>query len=492
MQTHLSKTKLGAVSMPVGYRKLSHPVDGRLSNRGAMPGNPPEGYEPSATQIESGIPSAVMLLGVTYNTNNYGVRVLLSGAIASLAGANETLDIRILDYQHEAAIWDEPTPTGAKTISLVNLRFSWKVYLPNNVFRLLVIALISRLIPGATLRQRVVSKNPWLKQIMQSSQHFSLAGGDSFSDIYGLERLLYVALPQVLVLLLDKPLILLPQTYGPFKRRASRWIARYILRRATRICSRDQESVEAVKVLIGDGANVEVAPDVGFAMESEPVAQEVATQIEEWRKLGPMVGLNISKLLYMGGYTGKNMFGLKQDYPTLVSGVIDFLIRELHVFVLLVPHVYGGPESGESELMLYRQLWPSLQEKYPNKIAFVDQIFNHRQVKFIIGRCDAFIGARMHACIAAASQYVPTIALAYSDKFAGVMRPLGEGARVVDLRSADVFETSGTLREAIANICEMREHLRYAVPTIKASLGALFTQKAHGDISLQIPEATIA
>ena len=415
-----------------------------------------------------------MVLGVTYNTNNYGVRVLLSGAVTSLARADDTLEIRILDYQREAAMWDEPTPVGAKRISLVNLRFSWKIYLPNNVFRLLLVALVSRLIPGSALRHRVLSNNPWLKQILESRHHFSLAGGDSFSDIYGFERLLYVALPQMLVLILGKPLILLPQTYGPFRSRASRWIARYILRRVAGIYSRDQDSAEAVRFLIGDRTNVEVIPDLGFAMEPEPVAQEVVTQMEKWREDRPVVGLNISKLLYMGGYTGKNMFGLKEDYPALMRRVIDVLIRELDIFVFLVPHVYGGPESGESELMLCRQLWPDLREKYPKRTAFFDQTFNHRQVKYIIGRCDAFIGARMHACIAAASQYVPTVALAYSDKFAGVMRPVGAGVRVVDLRTANVLETCAVVREAIVNRCQMRRDLEQTVPSIKASIRTLF------------------
>jgi len=34
------------------------------------------------------------------------------------------------------------------------------------------------------------------------------------------------------------------------------------------------------------------------------------------------------------------------------------------------------------------------------------------ETKFLIGHCDFFVGARMHACIAAVSQYVPAVTLA--------------------------------------------------------------------------------
>ena len=45
--------------------------------------------------------------------------------------------------------------------------------------------------------------------------------------------------------------------------------------------------------------------------------------------------------------------------------------------------------------------------------------------KAVIGQCDFFIGSRMHACIAALSQGVPCVGVAYSMKFAGVFDTVG-------------------------------------------------------------------
>ena len=424
----------------------------------------------------------VNLLGLTY-TNNYGVRVLLSGVVECLSHAYENLEIRILDYGREATILNEPTINGKIAIKLINLRFSWKFFLRNNVFRLIVATAIVRLIPGVARKERVLLRNPWLKQIMEAKVNLSIAGGDSFSDIYGLQRLLYVTLPQILVLWLGKPLVLLPQTYGPFKGRISRCIASYIFRRAQLIYSRDVEGVVTVTRLLGSKEiPVQVIPDLGFVMEPEPVCQEVLTQINEWRKNDTVVGLNISKLLYMGGYTGNNMFGLKEDYPMLVNAFIDFLIRELKAFVLLIPHV--GGEVGESEVALYRELLPKFQKSYPGRIAFIDTNLNHRQIKYIIGKTDVFTGSRMHACIAATSQCVPTVAFAYSDKFAGVMNVVRKGVRVVDLRHADLRQTCDVFREVFKDRNNLRNMLAEKIPAIKGSILSLFTSNSiHGILS---------
>jgi colanic acid/amylovoran biosynthesis protein len=59
-----------------------------------------------------------------------------------------------------------------------------------------------------------------------------------------------------------------------------------------------------------------------------------------------LIGINVSGLLLMGGYTHNNMFGLKTDYACLMREIIGYFVREHQANVLLVPHVFGDdPES---------------------------------------------------------------------------------------------------------------------------------------------------
>lgn len=66
--------------------------------------------------------------------------------------------------------------------------------------------------------------------------------------------------------------------------------------------------------------------------------------------------------------------------------------------------------------------------------------YDQFEIKGIIGCFDFFIGSRMHACIAAISQKVPTAAVAYSKKFNGVFESIGLGHMVVDARLLDMDE----------------------------------------------------
>ena len=66
--------------------------------------------------------------------------------------------------------------------------------------------------------------------------------------------------------------------------------------------------------------------------------------------------------------------------------------------------------------------------------------YDAAETKYLIGQCDFFIGARMHACIAAVSQSIPAVTLAYSKKAAGVMGLVNAADTVADLRQLDLDE----------------------------------------------------
>src|SRR5260370_8273194 len=120
----------------------------------------------------------------------------------------------------------------------------------------------------------------------------------------------------------------------------------------------------------------------------------------------------------MGGYTHKNMFGLKDDYNELMKRLIEFFIHSRGTTVLLVPHVFGGVEdNSESDSVACETVYRSLQPVYGNKILLVSGRYDQNEIKYIIGMCDFFVGSRMHACIAALSQSIPVLAISYTAKF---------------------------------------------------------------------------
>src|SRR5690606_34079134 len=76
-----------------------------------------------------------------------------------------------------------------------------------------------------------------------------IGAGDSFADIYGRGRLLRLFMMKYMAHLAGRPLVLAPQTYGPFGRPLSRFLAARSIRRAAIVATRDRLSTDCARDL---------------------------------------------------------------------------------------------------------------------------------------------------------------------------------------------------------------------------------------------------
>jgi polysaccharide pyruvyl transferase WcaK-like protein len=186
------------------------------------------------------------------------------------------------------------------------------------------------------------------------------------------------------------------------------------------------------------------------------------------------VGLNVSGLLAMGGYNQQNMFGLKGDYKQLMSRLIAFFIQSRDANVLLIPHVFGADENPESDSAACQTLYRSLRPLFGDKLYVVEGTYDQNEVKHIIGMCDFFIGSRMHACIAALSQNIPALAIAYSDKFIGVLQTLDIDSLVADARKMDENSIVSAAARTYDQRSSIRQCLNRKIPLVKETVLSLF------------------
>jgi colanic acid/amylovoran biosynthesis protein len=417
----------------------------------------------------------ICILGATFTTSNMGVSTLAAGTITCLLHRFPDADLFFLDYDKASFTQVVRLANRTVPVEFVNMRFSKKLYLSNHIAVLLLLSLGLKVIPLRKMRERLRDINRCLRRVHEADLVVSMSGGDSFSDIYGIRRFLYGTLPQVLVLFNEKRLVLLPQTLGPFRRKLSRLVARYILKGAEIVYSRDYSGVRNTKgLLAGNDKMLRFAYDVGFAVDARSPHN---LDLVGWPKRpqgAAVVGLNVSGLLFMGGYTRDNMFGLRLDYKRLTYRLIDFLVREKKAMVLLVPHVFGTEEGSESDALVCKKLYEELRPRYGNNIAYVAGTYDQSEIKHVIGSCDFFIGARMHACIAALSQNIPAVAIAYSDKFIGVMETVGVESLVADARKMDEDAILKLIDEAYEQRNEIHNALELKMPQVKTQALDLF------------------
>lgn len=430
----------------------------------------------------------VCLLGAALSTGNMGVSTLAACAIKCILSRFPSADLFLLDYDRQPRTYRLRISGKEVEVPLVNIRFSKRIYLSNHIGVLLLLALLTRVIPWRTVKEYLISHNPCLHRIREADFTAAVSGGDSFSDLYGLGRFFYTSLPQLLVLLMGKELILLPQTLGPFETKIARRIASYILAQARLIYSRDYAGFKQVEALLGRArmlGKTRFCYDLGFVLDPAPPAgTDWAERLEKQKGKRCVVGLNVSGLLFAGGYTQDNMFGLRTDYKTLVYELIDLLVRKKQAVVLLVPHVFASAEYVDSDSAVCARLFRELKPKYGDQFFWVEGNYNQSEIKYIIGLCDFFMGSRMHACIGALSQSVPTIGLAYSEKFMGVMQSIGMESLVTDLRKMQKNEILEVAERAYKRRDSIRQELSQKIPDVKRAVLNLLGENDIGLYSL--------
>lgn len=260
-----------------------------------------------------------------------------------------------------------------------------------------------------SLAKEWVTGNRGLKKWIQS---FDLVidsrSGDSFADLYGVERLFGMGVVGELVHRAGVPLILGPQTIGPFVSVAGRALGRRSLRTASAVMSRDSTSAAHAGIL---GRPVDVqSTDVVFALPQPP------------REAKRDVILNISGLLW-----APSPHVDSEHYRKTVAALYQELKRDGRS-VSLVAHVLDSPVA-DNDI-------PAIQEfaaaHAPGAEVLIPSSLTH--VRGLLAGGRVVIGSRMHACLNALSSGTPAVSLGYSRKFAPLFQDLGWN-HTVDLRS---------------------------------------------------------
>jgi colanic acid/amylovoran biosynthesis protein len=221
--------------------------------------------------------------------------------------------------------------------------------------------------------------------------------GDMLTEAHGLRIGLSHFGPLISCRLLNRQFVILAQSIGPFYK--LRRLATYLLRSAVWVTSREPVTSRFLK---SEGVNFEQYPDLAFALPKED------TDGSSYRG---KLGINLSPLT--------NSISLDTRGISLVD-IYASALNSLDHEIVLIPHVYG-PRPDQDDRTTLKELASKLTAKF----TLIDEELSPNHLKGIISELDVFVGARMHSCIAALSQGIPTVAISYSHKSVGIMESLG-------------------------------------------------------------------
>ena len=199
----------------------------------------------------------------------------------------------------------------------------------------------------------------------------------------------------------------------------------------------------------GISKNTVLYPDSAFLL---PVDEEMNDSFEVKEHT---IGINISNFVYPKD--------CDEDHPAkkAVFSLIRYILDETDLNILLIPHVTRN-NAADCETL------SEIYEKFKcERVGLVGGEYSATQYKSIISRCEAFIGARTHATIAAYSTCVPTLVIGYSIKSKGIAKDIfgtydGYVFPVEELNDSGRFIE--IFKEFYSKNGEMRKYLKNFMP----------------------------
>jgi len=306
-----------------------------------------------------------------------------------------------------------------------------------------------------------ISKNSRLFQYYDSDIVIN-SGGDMLSGEYGAGTLgSFINI--LYALLLNKPAVLYGESLGYYSNPILNSIAKFIFNRTKLILVREELSKKYLDDNNITMPKIYVTADPAFLLNLVPqlrvfeiLSVEGINGIQK-----PLIGVNPSGLI--SRFRGKEHKKAEEEFASIIAKVIDNLIGTLNATIIMIPHVYS---SGVDDRIAINSIFHKVKNKL--KVKIIKNEYTPQELKGIIGQCDLFIGARMHATIAATSMLVPTVGIAYSHKMHGIIgEMLGQEKYVLDIKDLSYESLISTINDAWENREKIKKELEVKIPKVK-------------------------
>lgn len=343
----------------------------------------------------------IIISGLNINDNNRGTAALSYGSISFLH-EKEKLDkkTKIIKFRYVKNILKKRN-RGIQTLTIKGNDCSYQLLVINIFFLEKVLFNLFNIILPFTKFGKTLKNIEYVAAIN---------GGDGFSDIYNTQTFKGHIEETLMAIRLKIPVIILPQTLGPFSSKRNLLIAEKILKYASKIYVRDNKFISE---LIRMNLPFEETKDLSYYMQPLPFNIDIKPN---------SVGINVSGLTYSNQF--RTLAGQFPNYPYLIIKLIE-LFQKNNTPIYLIPHSYNYKKEVENndDLVACKKVYNTLTNT--TNVFLLDQDLTSPQVKYIISKMSFFIGTRMHANFAAIYTGVPLFGLAYSYKFQGAFEANG-------------------------------------------------------------------
>ena len=258
-----------------------------------------------------------------------------------------------------------------------------------------------------------------------------------------------------------KPIVMFPNSVGPFRTFVGRWLGRLSLDGCSRVLIRDAISYEITEKLGVTSPRI-LTYDTALLLTSK-----TDTDIPRFRK--PVVGV------CPGMYSNSLSSNELSNYVLAHSRALDKSIEEYGLSVIFLPHYVSGFRLDDLEIC--RMIRENMKHK--NRAQIVEAR-NVDEFKSLLDQMDMIISSKMHPAVLGASGFVPIVCIVYDHKQTGFFARLKMAECTIEIRSLSYENMLKKIEYVWNNRSRLSGSLQNTIPLwqehVRASIRQAMTQ----------------
>jgi len=254
---------------------------------------------------------------------------------------------------------------------------------------------------------------------------------------------------------LGKPVVMFPNSVGPFRTRVGRFLSRLSLNSCNRILIRDSVSYELVKSLGIKSPRI-LTSDIALLFTSTCTPRFKRDKDANNR---PVIG--VAAGVYSHTLTTEEL----RNYIKEHALALDMAIERLGADVIFLPHYVTGFQYDDLEIS--GLILQNMKNKDRVRIICVNNV---RKFKSLLDQMSIIVSSKMHPAVLGMSGFTPTLCIAYDHKQIGFFEDMGMSDYVIRIREIShekMFSKMNSLWEEKENISA---RLRRRVPILQKNL----------------------
>jgi colanic acid/amylovoran biosynthesis protein len=271
-----------------------------------------------------------------------------------------------------------------------------------------------------------------------------------------------------LALSLGKPLVFLPQSFGPFSSSLARRGVKRLLEAqgVPRVFAREEISYQLLgRMLDGDRrAKVALCPDMALYLDEDALGHASGGEPSDLPR--PILAINLREWTFPEMGDPARRHSKRERYLEALSTAACVFIQRYRGSVLIVPQTVG-PDPSEDDRGICLEFCRRLSKCVPGSGVVhyqepdTSSLTGYTQ---LLSQSTLLIGTRLHACILALLVGVPAISVGYQVKSQGTMELLG-----LDRFHTDMANVSS--EKLLSFVEEIMGHRQGIVEEIHGGLG---------------------